>query len=346
MILSLFLCLHCSTLLVSQLDPGEEIVFFPTEALRDPSGGWNVTIHGNVHNPSADSTLRKILVDLIRPGDLDSPLEKENYEKRVRLFLVDNLGWKLVRLRIAGRQVEMNVTGSNGHFYSSVHLSEEEVSPFRSRGIIPYESQVADRVFRGESVIISDAGPIIVSDIDDTIKISDARDKKELLRNTFMRVFRATPGMPDFYKSLQSRGSSFYFVSASPWQLYPELAQFARPIYPPGVFRMKNFRLKDSDFMSLFKDPYAYKIETIEPIVRSFPGRQFVLIGDSGEKDPEAYVEIARRYPASVKKIWIRMAYGEEPERISKLKATIAPGILFTFLEPSTLDSAALYARK
>ena len=34
--------------------------------------------------------------------------------------------------------------------------------------------------------------------------------------------------------------------------------------------------------------------------------RQFILIGDSGEQDPEVYGDIARRYPARIERILIR----------------------------------------
>ena len=37
-----------------------------------------------------------------------------------------------------------------------------------------------------------------------------------------------------------------------------------------------------------------------------FPKRRFILIGDSGEKDPEVYREIQRRFPAQVQEIMIR----------------------------------------
>ena len=40
--------------------------------------------------------------------------------------------------------------------------------------------------------------------------------------------------------------------------------------------------------------------------LRRYPARRFILIGDSGEQDPEVYGDIARRFPAQVSGILIR----------------------------------------
>ena len=40
--------------------------------------------------------------------------------------------------------------------------------------------------------------------------------------------------------------------------------------------------------------------------MKAFPGRQFVLVGDSAERDPEIYGAAARLYPDRVAAIYIR----------------------------------------
>ncbi len=69
---------------------------------------------------------------------------------------------------------------------------------------------------------------------------------------------------------------------------------------------MKRFRLKDRSFFSLFSDPEKYKPSVIEPLLRQFPKRRFILIGDSGERDPEIYGALARRFPEQIIRIYIR----------------------------------------
>lgn len=44
----------------------------------------------------------------------------------------------------------------------------------------------------------------------------------------------------------------------------------------------------------------------IKPIIEKFPERKFILIGDSGEKDPEVYSIIAKKFRSNIKAILIR----------------------------------------
>ncbi len=126
--------------------------------------------------------------------------------------------------------------------------------------------------------------------------------------NTFFRSFEAVPGMADYYRLLVNLPDvAFHYVSASPWQLYQPLEEFRRESnYPPGSFHMKLFRWTDRSIANIFSSPIQYKLNIIEPILTRYPNRQFILIGDSGEKDPEVYGDLARRYPKQINKILIR----------------------------------------
>ena len=44
----------------------------------------------------------------------------------------------------------------------------------------------------------------------------------------------------------------------------------------------------------------------IEAILTKYPGHRFILIGDSGEDDPEVYAEALHRHPAQIARIYIR----------------------------------------
>ena len=158
-------------------------------------------------------------------------------------------------------------------------------------------------------------GLSVVSDIDDTIKISEVSSKRELLANQFLRPFEVVPSMASVYRRWQQEhpGAAFHYVSASPWQLYGPLSKFAlAERFPAGTFQMKLFRPKDSTFFDLFMDQVQFKLGQIEPLLRSYPQRRFVLVGDSGEQDPEIYGELARKYPEQVVGIFIRNVSGED----------------------------------
>ena len=62
----------------------------------------------------------------------------------------------------------------------------------------------------------------------------------------------------------------------------------------------------------------SYKLGVIRSIVRDFPGRKFILVGDSGEQDPEIYADIMREFPGRVLHVFIRDA-GADPDRFTNL---------------------------
>ena len=84
----------------------------------------------------------------------------------------------------------------------------------------------------------------------------------------------------------------------SPWQLYQPIQDFiVGQGFPAGSMHLKQLRFLDSSFIKFVQaDQLAYKTEIIEGIIADFPERTFVLVGDSGEKDPEVYAAIAGKH--------------------------------------------------
>ena len=134
----------------------------------------------------------------------------------------------------------------------------------------------------------------IISDIDDTIKISEVLNRKKLLRHTFIDQ-HGTPvaGMPDLYRSLVTRLSNptFFYLSASPWQLYIFLLDFVRTNYPFGQIILRDMSYLElwSFIASLTIGTREFKEFEMDKIHRWFPHKQWLCIGDSTQKDPEAY---------------------------------------------------------
>ncbi|MFN9717784.1 MAG: phosphatidate phosphatase App1 family protein, partial [Planctomycetota bacterium] len=164
--------------------------------------------------------------------------------------------------------------------------------------------------------LISPNGLSVISDVDDTIRITEIHAGAEtVVRNTITRPFRETPGMPKRYRELNE--AAFHYVSASPTQLYEPLWKFVteNDRYPRGSFHMrplgKNLREQDTwkQLMTLVSEGAStadLKTNHIEGILADFPDRTFILIGDSGESDPEIYRTIQKKHPAQIREIWIR----------------------------------------
>ena len=151
--------------------------------------------------------------------------------------------------------------------------------------------------------------------------------------------------MAELYQTLaRSNGAAFHYISASPWQLYAPLAEFVHTNgFPAGTFALKQFRWQDKSFFSLFADPEKYKPGVIEPLLKQFPKRKFMLIGDSGERDPEIYATLARKYPQQIVRILIRDVTGESAasERYVKAFRGVSPSRWQIFREPDELKIAS-----
>lgn len=165
-------------------------------------------------------------------------------------------------------------------------------------------------------------GLSVVSDIDDTIKISDIpAGELVVARNTFLLAYRHVEDMLTRYREF-GEDVAFHYVSGSPWQLYGLLQRFLidETGFPQGTFHMKSLRKSDlSDFVNDLRNFVAgkkytrkQKVGQISELMRNLPRREFILIGDSGECDPEVFAHIRSEFGSQVKQILIRKVSDEE----------------------------------
>jgi len=131
--------------------------------------------------------------------------------------------------------------------------------------------------------------------------------------------------LASFYRALRdgaggNEANPVFYVSSSPWHLYGPLVDFMRlQGIPLGPLLLREIGLRDVFKLTKHGN---HKLEKIELILRFYPRMRFVLIGDSGERDPEIYAEILRRHPNSVRMIYIRNV-NPDPARIEALDRLI-----------------------
>ncbi len=274
-----------------------------------------------------------------------SPTEREQFERRARLFFVDvQSGKQLFVNDTHDITTKLPKTNSNGVAQAIVKaprpqiLVESSSSATRDRtklesGHLPlwidFRVEGPTETFAGRALLVEDQGLSVVSDIDDTIRDTHILDRHEMLMNTFVREWRPVPGMSDLYRNLaQTRfDSRFHYVSNSPFALYPLLHDFLETEYfPQGSMHLRAVSLKSSLWRKLrqVEGPSPHKLQTISTLITDFPERQFVLVGDTGEFDPEIYAEVARRFPQQVKMIWLREVQPDVEGSDQKLKQTMA----------------------
>ena len=298
----------------SNINRDEDVLFFPTYGSLDAKAGvWRFDLHGKVYEPEDSSTKRAVLVAALRSAvDVGFDTDENPFlDDRIRAFLVDNERGKSVTIDVAGEPFAAGTSAANGHFKSSLVLGVDSVpEPNMKNPVLETKAVLRDgdsRVFVGRVHLIGPRGVSVISDLDDTIKLSQVTDKSELLQNTFLREFQPVEGMPALYANMAELDVAFHYVSGSPWQLYQPLDEFLAKVgYPKGTYHLKNFRLKDSSVQNLFSSQEETKLAAIDPLLSTFPDRKFILIGDSGEHDPEIYGQIAREHRDQIAGIFIR----------------------------------------
>lgn len=155
----------------------------------------------------------------------------------------------------------------------------------------------------------------IISDIDDTILVSEVLSTRRLLSNSLTvpaEQRSAVPGLAALYHRIAKKNPApestpIFYVSGSPRQLTDSLRRFLKVNdFPRGVLQLKEISTERSDSLA---DTPAYKRKHIDKILAAFPGVKFMLIGDDGEQDPEIFAAVAEKYPERVEGVWIRRVH-------------------------------------
>ncbi len=298
---------------VSNLKYDEHITFFNTAAWLDNDNAyWHLPIHAWIYEPQ-NSVLRYEAIAGLLDSEYDltvSPEYEQNFSRRVNLLIADNERGKTLVIRFAGQDFTLPASAENGKTFTILKLPVAVVKAFSNRGRLEFIAVLSDndkRQFRGQVKLVPRDGISVISDIDDTIKISNVTDHRRLLDNSLLRDFEEVAGMPELFQRLVENGVTIHYVSSSPWQLYDPLYEFILGAgFPRATLELKDIRFRDETLINLFKKGTETKPGQIEPILKRHARRQFILIGDSGEQDPEVYGDIARRYPAQIHRILIR----------------------------------------
>jgi phosphatidate phosphatase APP1 len=125
-----------------------------------------------------------------------------------------------------------------------------------------------------------------------------------LLNNAYTRL--PFEGVGAFYGALQ-RGpdgraeNPIFYVSSSPWNIYDVLEDFLDVHgVPEGPLFLKDWS------PSVLGKHRGHKLGIIRTLLGTYPDLPFVLIGDSGEEDPEIYSQVVREHPGRVRAVYIR----------------------------------------
>lgn len=315
--------------------------------------GWRITFSGIAwRTPIVLNRRQQLMVRMLGNVMKATPeqMNSEVFERRVHPFLAEAFHKQRLMIKIGDHSFPLHrKTRRNGRFEESILIPSEAInscldSPFSEKTFetLPFEltTQVSQASTAGTIFLYPRKGLSIISDIDDTIKDSQVADRRELLANTFLRDFRAVEGMPEVYRRWSELGAAFHYVSSSPWQLYEALRSINDDLgFPVGTMHLRNFRLRDQ-LLKRFILRRKGKAMEIRKLLEAMPERDFILVGDSGEKDPKIYRKVCVKYGHRIRGVFIRNV-GEKPlddENRSKLIKALPTGVVASFNHPGELD--------
>lgn len=251
---------------------------------------------------------------VVRGRVLDNPPPSEAVEgegvgaavrRSLGQFATDELAGVPLRVTVGDAMAEVE-TDREGYF--RVELLPSAISGPWERGRVELAAAYRglEPGFRTE-VAVRVPGPDarfgVISDVDDTIIETGVQRVGEMLLQTFAgSALTRTPfeGAPELYRDLAAGARNpVFYVSSSPWNLHSFLTAFLRHRdFPLGPLLLR-------DLVGT-RTGRARKHERIEEVLRLHPQLEFVLIGDSGERDPAIYADIARAHPGRIRAVYIR----------------------------------------
>ncbi len=161
---------------------------------------------------------------------------------------------------------------------------------------------------------------VVISDIDDTVMYTGVANKAKMLWRLFATSAEdrlAFPGVGVFYRELHkgvsgSDGNPMIYVSRAPWTIYEVIEEFFRihdiPVGPVLFLREWGMTLQ----RPLPKQSKGHKRKLVEETLAIYDNLPFVLIGDSGQRDPEIYADVVRDNPSRVSAVYIRNVSHDE----------------------------------
>jgi phosphatidate phosphatase APP1 len=273
---------------------------------------------------------------------------RERIAQRIQPFLDSVLQAHTSVLELEGQKFKLGPSSSSGISSDVVKFKSKSQNPQSS---IP-KIQTMTLPVPATTFFADTTGWAVISDIDDTIKKTLTSTALGVLQSTFVEDPEPIAGMPEFYKYMSNKLETppFWYLSASPYNLYVFLKQFLNEVkYPPGMVI-----LRDASWMSMAgllasvtQGTQAYKTDRMRKIHSWFPKRTFICIGDSTQTDPESYGQMFRENPEWIKAIFIRKVVGvsqvdmdkekNDPKRFEKAFEDVPDDVWHVFEDPKEL---------
>lgn len=215
---------------------------------------------------------------------------------------------------------EYAVSDSSGYLDLVAEVADHELSVGVHK--VSYRVRGRKRVAQNLFTIPSGAKVGVISDVDDTIMITQAPVFWKAAWNLlFLNPNKkaSVPGMSVLFTKIADLfpDAPFFYLSTSPWNVESSIRHFiTNHGFPAGPLLLRDLDPRPKTFIPT---GVQHKLEFAEQLMGDFPDMKFILIGDDGQKDPTTYATIAKRYPGRVLAIGIRQLSPREASPFSSV---------------------------
>jgi phosphatidate phosphatase APP1 len=239
-----------------------------------------------------------------------------NAKNMLRRALTDQVAQARVRAQFDGAALEAQAD-DEGYFGVALPLGGATPDPGWREvelELLDPEPRPPDSARTTARVLVPPGGAQfgVVSDIDDTVVRTEATNLLRMLRIVLLTNAHSRmpfPRVDALYQALVRGGDGeqqnpIFYLSSSPWNLFDLLAEFMRVHgLPEGPLFLRDWNFSPRQMRGGHRD---HKIVRLRHLFDVYPDLPWVLIGDSGQEDPEIYRDAVREYPGRVKAIYIR----------------------------------------
>lgn len=162
------------------------------------------------------------------------------------------------------------------------------------------------------------AKTLFISDVDDTIKMTNILGKKSQVVINGLFHKKAFSGMSELYQHLKKEEDSIYYLSGSPKVIKRIIKKFLNyNEFPDSSHAILKRKISD--------DTFEFKYENIKKLIELEKPERLVMIGDDTEFDPEIFSKISTEFPALVDGIYIRKVQNRLLPSNEKIKSFMTP---------------------
>jgi phosphatidate phosphatase APP1 len=243
----------------------------------------------------------------------------KNLKAMGKRFLSTEIPNARIQAEFLGKTYQVS-TDEEGYFSFTMQVNEKLDDELLWH---PVKLILLDKIGNNESTVEAEGHVLIatpeaefgvISDVDDTVLKTNATSFIRMMKETFlMNASTRLPfkGVAGFYRALHMGGhkdkykNPLYFVSSSPWNLYDMLEEFWEiNKIPAGPFLLRDLGLDENKFIK--SGHLEHKLKQVESVFAYTKNLPFILIGDSGQHDPEIYRQVVHDFPGRVIAIYIR----------------------------------------